>query len=138
MRAFQLSAAEGVSHEFARTPSFAWTPVRGAKSYEFELATSRTFTPNAVVWSKSGLTTPAVAIPLSLPWITGSPYSLYAHVRVVTPAGLGPWSTPYGFNMRWPTVAKPMRATRGSSAGRPSPAPTATRSGSWTQGTSSA
>jgi hypothetical protein len=41
-----------VKHEFNRTPSFAWLPVRGAIRYEFELATSKTFSESSIVWSK--------------------------------------------------------------------------------------
>ena len=59
----------------------------GATSYEFELATSKTFSDSGIVWSTSGLKSPAVAVPISLPWMTGNPYSLYAHVRAVTRKG---------------------------------------------------
>ena len=47
--------------EFARTPAFAWAPIRGAKRYEFELSTSPStndagFTvANGLVWSSSAL-----------------------------------------------------------------------------------
>ena len=57
----------------------------GATSYDFELATSKTFDERTVVWStdsrKTPLRVPAVAIPIALPWMTGNPYALYAHVR---------------------------------------------------------
>src|SRR6478609_4226792 len=33
------TSATGIP-EFARTPAFAWTPIRGATKYEFELSTS--------------------------------------------------------------------------------------------------
>ena len=36
---------------------------------------------NAVIWSSRTLTTPAASVPISLPWITGNPASLYWHVR---------------------------------------------------------
>ena len=51
---------------------------------------------------------PAVSIPISLPWITGAPYSLYAHVRANTSKGPTAWSAPFGFNMRWPVVPSPL------------------------------
>ena len=51
LRAFLLSPSEPVTHVFPRTPAFAWKPVRGATCYEFELATSRAFGENAIVWS---------------------------------------------------------------------------------------
>ena len=43
---------------------------------------------------------------MSLPWITGTPYSLYVRVRGIAPNGTptGAWSTPFGFNIRWPSV----------------------------------
>jgi hypothetical protein len=108
LHGFMLRADEPVVHTFARTPSFGWSPVKGARRYQFELATSRSFNDNAVVWSASGLKLPAVSVPISLPWMTGQPYSLYAHVRAVTSRGAGKWSTPFGFNMRWTTVPTPL------------------------------
>jgi hypothetical protein len=91
---------------FPRTPAFAWSPVRGAKKYEFELSTSRNFSEGAIVWSSADssslIATPATSVPVSLPWITGNPYSLYARARGVDAKGRhGLWSAPYGFNMRW-------------------------------------
>jgi hypothetical protein len=47
---------------------------------------------------------PTVAIPVRLPWMTGSPYALWAHVRAVTRKGVSKWSEPYGFNMRWGNI----------------------------------
>jgi hypothetical protein len=108
LHAFTLRADEAVSHTFSRTPSFAWNPVAGAKSYDFELSTSRRFSENAIVSQTRGIKSPAAALPLSLPWITGNPYSLYAHVRAVTRRGPTAWSKPFGFNMRWPAVPTPV------------------------------
>jgi hypothetical protein len=108
LHAFTLRANESVAHTFARTPSFAWNPVAGSVTYEFELATSKNFADNAIVWSTTGLKSPAVAVPLSLPWITGDPYSLYAHVRAITRKGATPWSTAFGFNMRWKAIPTPI------------------------------
>ena len=108
LRAFLLRSDEPITNSFPRTPSFAWTPYDTARSYDFELATSKTFDESTVVWSTATRTTPlqvpAVAIPLALPWMTGSPYALYAHVRARTAAGLTSWSAPFGFNMRWKAV----------------------------------
>jgi hypothetical protein len=109
LHAFLLRANEPVTHTFSRTPSFGWNPVPGARRYEFELATGPTFSDNSIVWSTKGIPAPTVAVPISLPWITGQPYSLYAHVRAVTSRGSGPWSAPFGFNMRWPAVPAPIR-----------------------------
>ena len=108
LKAFLLRADEPAGHVFSRTPSFAWNPVRGAVRYEFELATSGRFTDNAVLWSATDLNSPVASIPIALPWITGSPYSLYAHVRAITRRGATPWSVPYGFNMRWAGVPAPL------------------------------
>ena len=108
LRGFALRANEPVVHTFSRTPSFAWEPVAGAKSYEFQLATSRAFNESGIVWETEGVKSPAVAIPISLPWMTGKPYSLYAHVRAVTRNGATRWSTPFGFNMRWSTIPAPL------------------------------
>ena len=133
LKAFLLRADEAAKHEFSRTPSFAWLPVRGAIRYEFELATSKQFQGTAIIWTNVGkdqdeapatsgsstsgstpaptdpatpsptdnLRSPAISVDLALPWITGSPYALYAHVRAVTAAGPTPWSKPFGFNVRW-------------------------------------
>ena len=51
LRAFLLTPSEPVAHVFPRTPAFAWAPTRGALCYEFELATSRHFGENAIIWS---------------------------------------------------------------------------------------
>lgn len=51
LRGFLLKPNEPVTHVFPRTPAFAWAPVRGAYCYEFELATSRSFSSNTVIWS---------------------------------------------------------------------------------------
>jgi hypothetical protein len=51
LRGFLLRPNESVSRTFPRTPSFAWSPVRGASCYEFQLATSRTFEESTIVWS---------------------------------------------------------------------------------------
>ena len=117
-------------------------PVRGAIRYEFELATSKSFTESSIVWSNANdefvaptttttppattptvetaaaklaklyknLRTPTVSIDLALPWITGSPYALYAHVRAITNKGPTSWSAPYGFNTRWSSVPKDLKS----------------------------
>src|SRR6188472_481339 len=64
---------------FPRTPSFTWSPVAGAKRYELELTTSANFAPSGTVWTGTTTNgTPVISPDLSLPWITGDPYSLYA------------------------------------------------------------
>ena len=108
LHAFMLRTNEPVVHTFSRTPSFGWNPVRGARRYQFELSTGPSFSDNSIVWSATNLRMPTVAVPISLPWITGNPYSLYAHVRAVTNRGSGPWSAAFGFNMRWAAVPAPV------------------------------
>ena len=166
LRAFLLRTDEEPKHEFNRTPSFAWLPVRGALRYEFELATSRSFSESSIIWSNTndelaettGTTTaaggaatatgsvaekmknlyanlksPTVSIDVALPWITGSPYALYAHVRAhheqrphVRGASLSA-STFAGRASRATSTA----STPGSFAGRRSRAQRRTRSGSY-------
>src|SRR5215218_9510211 len=58
--------------------------------------------------------TPAVSVAISLPWITGTPYSLYARVRALAPNGAPtPWSELFGFNMRWTNLPTPLEAAPG-------------------------
>jgi len=105
LRPFLLSPGEAPTHTFPRTPSFAWNPVRNAAFYEFELATSDTFNEGQIVFATNTLKAPTVSIPVALPWLTGRPYALYAHVRSIAPSGAtSPWSTPFGLNMRWSAV----------------------------------
>ena len=82
------SPDEAPAQYYPRTPSFAWDPVsaRGG-SYEFELATSRSFNDSSILFSYKDLTIPAVAVDHQLPWMTGVPYALWAHVRWVSSNG---------------------------------------------------
>ena len=123
LRGFELRPNESSTHTFSRTPAFAWSPVRGASCYEFELATSRAFDGSSVIWSNvsggtssgrdcgSGLKAiriPATSVNLVLPWFTGKPHALYARVRGVTTGGATTWSSPFGFNVRWEDLPIPM------------------------------
>jgi hypothetical protein len=56
---------------------------------------------------------PATSVNLVLPWFTGKPYALYAHVRAVTTRGATAWSRPFGFNMRWESTPVPMTSKPG-------------------------
>ncbi len=51
LRGFLVKPSERVVHVFPRTPAFTWKPVSGALCYEFELATSKTFTESSLVFS---------------------------------------------------------------------------------------
>jgi hypothetical protein len=104
LKPFLLRADEAPVHTFSRTPSFGWRPVRGATRYEFELATRSNFADGNLIWSSTSLRSPTTSIPVALPWMTGSPYALWAHVRGVTRRGVTRWSAPFGFNMRWANV----------------------------------
>ena len=166
LRGFLLRPDESGIHVFPRTPAFAWSPVRGARCYEFELATSKAFSQSSLIWSNVSYTVgrhsvcasvpassptspaatttpattttataaaapaattsdpavqstipplrvPAVSIDIALPWFTGTPYALFAHVRAITGAGATNWSRAFGFNMRWPEIAQPQKADAG-------------------------
>jgi uncharacterized membrane protein YgcG len=106
LKPFLLRASEPAAHDFPRTPSFSWTPVRGATRYSFQLSKTPNFQDGTIFWANSGLKGPAVAIPLTLPWMTGEPYAVYARVRAITATGVTPWSTGYGFNVSWQDVPK--------------------------------
>jgi hypothetical protein len=56
---------------------------------------------------------PATSVNLVLPWFTGKPYALYAHVRAVTTRGATAWSKPFGFNVRWDSTPVPQTAKPG-------------------------
>jgi hypothetical protein len=56
---------------------------------------------------------PAASVNLVLPWFTGKPYALYAHVRSVATQGASRWSKPFGFNMLWEDTAIPLPAKPG-------------------------
>jgi hypothetical protein len=112
LHAFLLRPDETPQKYYSRTPSFAWSPVdtRGG-TYEFELATSRTFNEATVLFTYDKLSIPALSIAHQLPWMTGVPYALWAHVRWVSANGkqTTPWSAPFGFNMRWADTDYPQQ-----------------------------
>jgi hypothetical protein len=114
LRAFLLRPDETPQRYYPRTPSFSWTPVaaRGG-TYDFELATSRSFNESSVLFDYTKVGIPALAIPHQLPWMTGLPYALWAHVRWESKDGktVTPWSAPFGFNMRWQDSDYPQQLT---------------------------
>jgi len=113
LKAFLLSPNERPSRNFPRTPSFTWSPLRQALSYEFQLASANDFRDNSILWSGTGLTVPTVSVPIALPWVTGRPYSLFARVRAVTQRGTTNWSSDFGFNVRWTDVPAQLPAPNG-------------------------
>jgi hypothetical protein len=114
LRAFLLRPDETPQKYYPRTPSFSWAPVdvRGG-TYEFELATNRNFNESSVLFSYTKLAIPAVSIAHQLPWMTGVPFALWAHVRWVSANGkqITPWSAAFGFNMRWSDSDYPQQLT---------------------------
>lgn len=106
LHGFLLRSSQSPSpHVFARTPSFAWSQVRGASRYEFQLSTSRTFSQNAIVWERSTLMAPLTTIPITLPWMTGhNGYAWFARVRGFVNDRPTAWSARYGFDLRSPSA----------------------------------
>jgi hypothetical protein len=103
--------------EYSRTPSFAWAPVRGATRYQFQLSTSNQFgSANGLIWSGTTKATPATTVPLSLPWITGNPASLYWRVRAVSGGSVSQWSDAQPFSMRWSSLPTEWLPDSGSPA----------------------
>jgi len=114
LHGFMLRADETPTDVFHRTPSFGWDPYPGATGYQFQLSTSSTFRENAVIYNTSTLTTPVAAPSIALPWITGSPHSLYARVRATLASGdVTPWSDDYGFDVVAPSAATPLPSDPG-------------------------
>jgi len=100
LHGFLLVANELQTTTFHSTPSFAWNPVRGATRYELQLSTSATFRDNGHLYDAANFRTPVAAPAITLPWITGSPHSLYARVRAFLAGGhVSPWSVDYGFDI---------------------------------------
>ena len=56
---------------------------------------------------------PAASVNLVLPWFTGKPYALHAHVRAITTRGPTAWSKVFGFNMRWDETPVPLASMPG-------------------------
>ena len=104
LHGFMLVANEAQT-TFHRNPSFAWQPVSGANTYELQVSTASTFRQNSILADISHLQTPVGAPIGTLPWISGSPHSLYARVRAFLPGGhVSPWSSDYGFDMTAPAA----------------------------------
>ena len=109
LHGFLLRADEPQTSTFHRTPSFAWNPVPGARTYQFQLATSSTFRDNGILYNDATLTTPVSAPTLTLPWITGTPHSLYARVRANLDSTTTAWSQPFGFDVTPPPPPAPLQ-----------------------------
>jgi hypothetical protein len=70
-------------------------------------------TPALVTKTIAPIKIPAVSLDLVLPWFTGKPYALYAHVRSVSTQDASRWSKPFGFNMRWEDTPVPLSSRPG-------------------------
>jgi hypothetical protein len=108
LHGFLLRADEPRTTAFTRTPSFAWNPIPGARTYQFQLSTSSTFRDNGILYHDATLTSPVSAPTLTLPWITGSPHALYARVRADLGTDVTPWSAPFGFDVVPPPPPSPL------------------------------
>ena len=114
LRGFMLVANETQSSSFPRNPSFAWRPMTGAVKYELQVAMSSEFRQNSILDDIKNLQTPVGAPIPTLPWISGSPHSLYARVRAFFPGGhVSPWSADYGFDMVAPAAPASLPAAPG-------------------------
>ncbi len=114
LHAFLLRADEPPTDSFHRTPSFAWDPYPAAIGYQFQLSMSSTFRENSIFYNTNTLTTPVAAPSLILPWITGSPHSLFARVRATLDNGdVTPWSDDYGFDVVPPAPPIPLSSDPG-------------------------
>jgi hypothetical protein len=69
--------------------------------------------PTEVKMKVAPIRIPATSVNLVLPWFTGKPYALYAHVRAVTTRGATAWSKPFGFNVRWESTPVPLASRPG-------------------------
>jgi hypothetical protein len=71
--------------------------------YQFEISTSKSFQDGTLVFKDTNVAQPAETVPRQLPWVTGEPYALWAHVRWISANGLKatPWGAPFGFNLQW-------------------------------------
>jgi hypothetical protein len=113
LHGFLLRADEPATVTFHTTPSFAWNPVAGATGYQFQLSLSSTFRDNGVIYNDARVLTPVESPPLTLPWITGDPHSLYARVRALVGSDPGPWSSAFGFDVTAPAPPTPLPAPPG-------------------------
>jgi hypothetical protein len=112
LHAFLLQAGEPVAHQYSRTPSFTWAPVtEHGGHYQFELSTSPQFDDSSLVYKDSNVPLPVVTVPRQLPWMTGDPFALWAHVRWISADGQRAtrWSKPFGFNLEWDQTDVPQQ-----------------------------
>lgn len=115
LHAFVLRADEPVpaGHTYSQMPAFAWRPVVGATRYELQVATSRTFADSTSIYDDARLAAPVASVPVQVPWMTGQPYALWAHVRTWVGGRVSAWSAPFGFDTAWRQVPQQLSAPTG-------------------------
>jgi hypothetical protein len=115
LHAFVLRADEPIpaDHTYSQMPAFAWRPVQGATRYELQVATSRTFADSTSIYDDARLAAPVASVPVQVPWMTGQPYALWAHVRVWVGGRVSSWSAPFGFDTAWQQVPSQLAAPTG-------------------------
>ena len=122
LHAFLLRARRGAaaSTTRARRRSRGRRSRRAAARTTSSSRPAATSTTSSVLFTYTKLQIPALAIAHQLPWMTGVPYALWAHVRWESADGktVTPWSAPFGFNMRWRDSDYPAAA---AGAGGPHP-----------------
>src|SRR6185312_8833566 len=115
LHAFVLRADEPIpaGHTYSQMPAFTWRPVHGATRYELQVATSRTFADSTSIYDDARLAAPVASVPVQVPWMTGQPYALWAHVRVWIGGRVSAWSAPFGFDTAWQQVPGQLAAPTG-------------------------
>ena len=93
----------------SRTPIRGRRRSRGSRSTRAAVTTTSSspvppsFEDSSIVFKDTKVPIPAEAIARQLPWLTGDPYALWAHVRWVSNNGqrASQWSAPFGLNLQW-------------------------------------
>jgi hypothetical protein len=114
LHAFVYRADERVApdHTYALMPAFAWSAVQGARMYDLQLATSKTFSDATTIY-RNEYQAPVASIQVQVPWMTGQPYALWVRVRVHAGSRTSGWSRPFGFNTAWQAVPQQEGAPEG-------------------------
>jgi choice-of-anchor B domain-containing protein len=98
-----VSPPAGVANQPTR-PSFTWSPVAGATSYDLQIAATPTFQPTAIVQSATGLLTTTHTAASEL----ASNTTYYWRVRTNSACGTGSYSAPRSFTTTAPLAGCPL------------------------------
>jgi hypothetical protein len=114
LHAFAYRADDPVKadHTYALMPAFAWKPIVGARVYDLELATSRSFNDATVIY-RNEYNAPVASLQKTVPWMTGHPYALWVRVRVHAGERTSGWSQPFGFNTAWQDIPRQLPSPEG-------------------------